>query len=74
MKRPKKISEYSDLSFLYKKNRHELLDKLSQVNLTEDEKEKAEQKERTPLYDNTFNINEEYDALMNGLNKILDEK
>lgn len=39
-----------------------------------DEKEKAEQKERTPLYDNTFNINEEYDALMNGLNKILDEK
>lgn len=41
LKRPKKISEYSDLSFLYKKNRHELLDKLSQINLTEDEKEKA---------------------------------
>ena len=41
LKRPKKISDYSDLSFLFKKNRRELLDKLSQINLTEDEKEKA---------------------------------
>ena len=41
LKRPKKISEYSDLSFLYKKNRRELLDKLSQINLTEEEKENA---------------------------------
>lgn len=41
LKRPKKISDYSDLSFLFKKNRRELLDKLSQINLTEYEKEKA---------------------------------
>ncbi len=41
LKQPKKISDYSDLSFLFKKNRRELLDKLSQINLTEDEKEKA---------------------------------
>ena len=43
LKKPKKISEYSDFSFLLKKNRRELSEKISQINLSEEERENAAQ-------------------------------
>ncbi len=58
LKRPKKISDYSDLSFLYKKNRRELLKKLSQINLTEDEREKAAQDLENAFEDRLKHLNQ----------------
>ena len=58
LKRPKKISEYSDLSFLYKKNRHELLKRLSLMNLDESEREKVAQDLENAFEDRLKRLNQ----------------
>ncbi len=58
LKRPKRISDYSDLSFLYKKNRRELLKKLSQINLTEGEMEKVAQDLENAFEDRLKRLNQ----------------